>query len=339
NGKTTTTTLVGEICKNAGRLTWVAGNIGLPLTAVAGQTHPEDVVVVEVSSFQCESLDTFQPDVAAVLNITEDHLNRHGAMCAYIAMKRRIFEKQTDTQVAVLNWDDPVCRDMAAGLAARVMWFSRRQAVPEGAFLQNEEVMVAMDGAPPRALCRADEIKIPGAHNLENALAAAVMTAALGVPLPVIRHTLRTFLGVEHRIEFVRELDGVRYINDSKGTNVDATLKAVEAMRAPTVLLAGGSDKGVDFAPLAQGILAQPLIRHVVLIGATAQKIAAALDNAGYKSYEHAGSDMARAVDACRALAGPGWNVLLSPACASFDMFKDFEHRGEVFKQLVQGLR
>ncbi len=338
NGKTTTTTLVGAICKNAGRLTYVAGNIGYPLTAVAGHSHPEDVVVVEVSSFQCESIDTFRPDVAAVLNITEDHLNRHGTMRAYIGTKRRIFERQTGEQVAVFNWDDPECREMAKGLSARVMWFSRKEPVPEGAYVQDGEVIVAQRDMPPKALCPIDEIKIPGAHNLENALAATVMTVALGVPLPVIRHTLRTFEGVEHRIEFVREVDGVRYINDSKGTNVDATLKAVEAMRAPTVLLAGGSDKGIDFAPLAMAIKNRPMIGQVVLIGETAPKIASALEAVGYKSYVHAGSDMREAVNKCRESAQPGWNVLLSPACASFDMFKDYEHRGEVFKQLVQGL-
>lgn len=339
NGKTTTTSLVAEIFKNAGRLTWIAGNIGIPLTSLIGQTHPDDVVVTEVSSFQCESVDTFRPEVSAVLNISEDHLNRHGGMAEYIAMKRRIFERQTEDQVAVFNRDDPRCREMARGIRSRAAWFSRQGPVEYGVYLSAEgEIVVAMDEAP-RAICPAEEVRLPGSHNLENALAAAAMTAALGVPLPVIRHTLRTFSGVEHRIETVRELDGVHYINDSKGTNVDATQKAIDAMRAPTVLILGGSDKQVDFAPLAQSVREHPLIERVVLIGETANRIAQALDAVGYKSYVHEGTDMEAALRRCRALALPGWNVLLSPACASFDMFQDFEHRGRVFKQLVNDLR
>ncbi len=338
NGKTTTTSLVAEMFQNAGRLTWVGGNIGYPLTAFAGKSHPEDVVVVEVSSFQCESLDTFCPDVAAILNIAEDHLNRHGTMAEYIAMKRRIFERQTERQVAVFNWDDAECRRMAEGLSARIAWFSCKQPVPYGAYLENGEIVVAMNEAP-RALCPAAEVRLPGAHNLANALAASAMAAALEVPLGVIRHTLRSFAGMEHRTEAVREFEGVRYINDSKGTNVDATEKAIAAMSAPTVLILGGSDKQVEFTPLAQCVRDHPLIEHVVLIGETAQKIAQALDAVEYKSYVHEGSDIEAALRRCRELAQPGWNVLLSPACASFDMFQDFEHRGRVFKQLVNDLR
>ena len=337
NGKTTTTTLLGEMCKNAGRLTWIAGNIGYPLTALAGKTRAEDVVVVEVSSFQCESVTTLQPEVAAVLNISEDHLNRHGSMRAYIDMKRRVFARQSAQQVAVFNWDDPECRRMAEGLQARIAWFSRQQEVRYGAYVRDGEVVLAMD-EPPRALCRVEEIGIPGAHNLENALAATVMAVALGVAPPVIRHTLRTFAGVEHRIEFVRELDGVRYINDSKGTNVDSTCSAVEAMRAPTVLLLGGSDKGVVFDALAACIARQPLMERVLLIGETAPLIAGALDAAGYARYAHHGTDFAGAIAAAREAAHPGWNVLLSPACASFDMFKDYEHRGNEFKRIVCAL-
>ena len=339
NGKTTTASLMAEICKNAGMLTWLAGNIGYPLTALAGQTQPEDVVVVEVSSFQCESFDTFRPEVAAVLNITEDHMDRHGTMEEYAAMKRRVFGRQGEEQIAVLNWDDPRCRKMAEGLRPRVARFSRREPVAYGAYLSGQgEIVVAMNGTP-RAICPAAEVRLPGPHNLENALAAAAMSAALGVPLPVIRHTLRSFAGVEHRMEAVRFFEGVRYINDSKGTNVDATLRAIESMDAPTALILGGSDKQVDFAPLARSVAEHPLIERVVLIGETAPQIAGALDAVGYKGYVHEGSDMEAALRRCRELAGAGWNVLLSPACASFDMFEDFEHRGRVFKQSVNDLR
>jgi UDP-N-acetylmuramoylalanine--D-glutamate ligase len=330
---------MAEICKNAGMLTWLAGNIGYPLTALAGKTRPEDVVVAEVSSFQCESFDTFRPEVAAVLNITEDHMDRHGSMEEYAAMKRRVFERQSEEQTAVLNWDDPRCRAMAEGLRARVAWFSRREPVAYGAYLSGQgEIAVNMNGSS-RAICPAAEVQLPGLHNLENALAAAAMSAALGVPLPVIRHTLRSFAGVEHRLETVRGFEGVRYINDSKGTNVDATLRAIESMDAPTVLILGGSDKQVDFAPLARSVADHPMIERVVLIGETAPQITAALDAVEYKGYVHEGNDMEAALRRCRELAGPGWNVLLSPACASFDMFEDFEHRGRVFKQSVNDLR
>ncbi len=337
NGKTTTTTLVGEMCKNAGRLTYVAGNIGYPLTAVVGQSNPEDAVIVEVSSFQCESLETFCPQVAALLNITPDHLNRHGTMEVYMSCKRRIFERQLPDQTAVFNWDDPSCRKLAEGVPGRVAWFSRKEAVSYGAYVLQGELIVAME-EPARAICPIEEIKLPSAH-LENALAATVMAVVLGVPLPVIRHTLRSFAGLEHRVETVRELGGVCYINDSKGTNVDATEKAIDAMRVPTVLILGGSDKGVDFAHLADCVRSHPLIEHVVLIGETAEKIGRALDAAGYKSYVHEGMNMENALNRCRQLAQPGWNVLLSPACASFDMFKDYEHRGGVFKQLVNQMQ
>ena len=338
NGKTTTASLMAEICKNAGMLTWLAGNIGYPLTALAGQTRPEDVVVAEVSSFQCESFDAFRPEVAAVLNITEDHMDRHGTMEEYAAMKRRVFARQSEDQIAVLNWDDPRCRSMAANLRPRVAWFSRREPVAYGVYRSGQdEIVVAMDEAP-RAICPAAEVQLPGPHNLENALAAAAMSAALGVPLPVIRHTLRSFAGVEHRMEPVRAFQEVRYINDSKGTNVNATLRAIESMSAPTVLILGGSDKRVDFAPLARSVGEHPMIERVVLIGETAPQIARALDAVEYKGYVHEGSDMEAALRRCRELAGPGWNVLLSPACASFDMFDDFEHRGRVFKQLVNDL-
>jgi len=339
NGKTTTASLMAEICKNAGMLTWLAGNIGYPLTALAGKTRPEDVVVAEVSSFQCESFDTFHPQVAAVLNLTEDHIDRHGTMEAYAALKRRVFERQDAQNVAVLNWDDARCREMAQGILPRVAWFSRREPVAYGTYLSDQnEIVVAMNGVS-KAICSAAEVQLPGPHNLENALAAAAMSAALGVPLPVIRHTLRSFAGVEHRMETVRELGGVRYINDSKGTNVDATLRAIESMTAPTVLILGGSDKHVDFTPLAQSVCDHPMIRRVVLIGETAPKIALALDSVQYKGYVHEGSDMEAALRRCREQAEVGWNVLLSPACASFDMFQDFEHRGRVFKQLVSGLQ
>ena len=320
-----------------GKIAYVAGNIGYPLSAAAMLSKPENMLVAEVSSFQLETTDTFHPRVAAVLNITEDHLNRHYTMENYAAVKRRIFARQNETDTAVLNYDDPACRAMAEGLRARVAWFSRTQEVPQGAFVREDKITIRWDGAE-KAVCRTDEVYIPGPHNLENALAAAMMACASGVPTAVIRHALRTFKGVEHRIELVRELDGVKWYNDSKGTNVDSTIKAVQTMRAPTVLVLGGSDKHVSFDALAREIIASGQIKCVVLCGATAPQIESALLAAGYTAIEHA-EKYPEMVALCRRLAVPGGNVLLSPACASFDQFSDYEQRGRIFKQLVNELQ
>ena len=337
NGKTTTTTLVGEIFKASGRRTHVVGNIGYPITATAGISTDADVTVAEVSSYQCEGISTFHPRVGAVLNITEDHIVRHGSMEVYIAMKRRIFANQTDRDVAVFNYDDATCREMAKGLRGRVAWFSRTQKVDCGAYVEDGRIVLDFDGVR-KTVCRADEVFIPGPHNLENALAAVVITGAMGVPTDVMAGVLRTFRGVEHRIETVRELGGVTWINDSKGTNVDSTQKAIATMTRPTVLILGGSDKKVSFDPLAETIIAAPQIEHCVLIGDTAEQIRAALDRVGYRAYTMTGYDFDACLAACRSLARPGGCVLLSPACASFDMFKDYEDRGRIFKEKVMAL-
>ncbi|MBP3428961.1 MAG: UDP-N-acetylmuramoyl-L-alanine--D-glutamate ligase [Clostridia bacterium] len=337
NGKTTTTTLVGEIFRAAGRTTHVVGNIGYPITASAGVSTPQDMTVAEVSSYQCESISRFHPCVGAVLNITEDHLARHGTMQVYIDMKRRIFANQTAEDAAVFNWDDPTCREMAKGLAARVLWFSRKEMVEQGACVRDGVIVLRMDGEE-REVCRTDEVRIPGPHNLENALAAVAITGAAGAAPAVMREVLRTFGGVEHRIETVRVLDGVTYINDSKGTNVDSTLKAIDTMTRPTVLILGGSDKKTSFAPLAERIAKAPMIRHCVLIGDTAEQIRAALEAAGYTDYTMTGYDFDLCLAACRERAEAGGCVLLSPACASFDMFVDYEHRGRVFKEKVMAM-
>lgn len=337
NGKTTTTTLVGELLRATGRTTHIVGNIGYPITATAGISKDDDVTVAEVSSYQCEGISTFHPKVGAVLNITEDHIVRHGNMETYIAMKRRIFANQTAQDVAVFNWDDMTCREMAKGLKSHIAWFSRKEKVPYGAYAQDGYIILKMGGIE-QAVCRCDEVYIPGPHNLENALAAVAITGALGVPCETMREVLRTFKGVEHRIETVRTLDGVTWINDSKGTNVDSTQKAIATMTKPTVLILGGSDKKVSFDPLADTIKDAPLIEHCVLIGDTAQQIRAALDRVGYTSYSMTGYDFDACIAECRKLAKEGGNVLLSPACASFDMFTDYENRGKVFKDKVNAL-
>ena len=336
NGKTTTTTLVGEIFKNAGRTTHVVGNIGTPYSGAVPQMKPEDVTVCEISSFMMETSRDFHPAICAVLNISEDHLNRHGTMAVYIGLKERIFENSGPDDTVVLNWDDPVTRDMAHRAKCRVSWFSSRGVPPFGAYVADGAIVY---GAPEDhvKICGASEVYIPGEHNLQNALAAAAMAMAAGIDPAVIAHTLRTFQGVEHRIEFVRELDGVRFINDSKGTNVDSTLQAVRAMDRPTVLILGGSPKKTNYVPLAEELLKTPIV-HVVLIGETANEIQKALDVAGYRDYIHAGYDFKRAVDLARKICPAGGNVLLSPACASFDMFDDYEARGRIFKGIVNAM-
>lgn len=336
NGKTTTVTLLGKMFENAGRITHVAGNIGYPLSAVALTSKKSDAVVVEVSSFQLESVKTFHPCVAALLNITEDHLNRHGTMEQYIRLKQRIFENQTAEDVAVLNMDDPILMKMADKMKARVAFFSRTQSVQNGACVEDGKIVWRWDGII-KPICDADQILIPGPHNLENALAATAMAASRGVPAAVIRHTLQSFTGVEHRIEKVRVFEGVTYINDSKGTNVDSTIKAVLSMKAPTVIILGGYDKHTDFTPLSREIQQSDFISHAVVIGETARQITQSLEDVGYHSITQAYS-MEDAIAKARALAVSGGNVLLSPACASFDMFRDYEQRGEIFKEIVMRL-
>ena len=337
NGKTTTVSLLGEIFRNAGRVAHVVGNIGYPYSQAAIDARDEDVFVCEVSSFQMETADTFHPKVAALLNITEDHLNRHGTMEVYTAMKMRMFRNQTAEDVAVFNADDPALEPLISHVNSQVMLFSRKREVESGAFVRDGQVMLRWKGQE-KPVCGVEEIRIPGPHNLENALAAACVAFAMDVPAPVIRHSLRTFKGVEHRIEFVRELEGVRYINDSKGTNVDSTIKAVQTMQQPTAIILGGYDKHCDFTPLAREMLASPMIREAVLIGATADQIESTLRREGFAAI-HRADTLKDAIDRCRALAADGWNVLLSPACASFDMFSDYEARGRIFKELVNELK
>lgn len=336
NGKTTTVALLGEIFKNAGRRTFVVGNIGTPYSGAVPGMKPGDVTVCEISSFMMETSKEFHPAISAVLNISEDHLNRHGTMKKYIALKERIFENSNENDYVVLNYDDPITKDMANRARCKVLWFSSRNPVPCGAFVMDGMIVYGTPSAN-KMICATNEISIPGEHNLKNALAATAMAMAAGIPAPVIRHALRNFKGVEHRIEFVRELDGVRFINDSKGTNVDSTIQAVRAMDRPTVLIIGGYDKQSDFTPLCEAIMECP-ISHIVLIGATAKQFEETLEKVGYHHWEHAGYEFEKAVRRAFELADAGGNVLLSPSCASFDMFSDYEVRGRVFKDIANAL-
>lgn len=337
NGKTTTVTLLGEMFTNAGKVTYVCGNVGYPFSLTALQAKPDHMVVAEVSSFQLETIQDFHPRAAALLNITEDHLDRHGTMAEYTRLKMRIFENMKPKDYAVLNADDPGMAGLSDHARGSLLLFSRAHPVNRGAWIQDNEVYFRLDG-DSKLVCRLSDILIPGPHNQENALAAICMAGAMGVPIPVIRHTLRTFQGVEHRIEFVRELHGVRYINDSKGTNVNSTIMAIRSMDRPTVILLGGSDKHADFRELAMEIIHTPAIRAVVLMGETADKIEAALRSVGYQTITRA-EEMGHALRTMQEIAREGWNALLSPACASFDMFSDYEDRGQKFKSIVMQLK
>ncbi len=333
NGKTTCTALTGEIFKTAGRNTFVLGNIGTPITQRALETREGDVIVAETAALQLEGNLFFHAKAAAVCNITEDHLDRFLTMENYIAAKCKIFDNQTSDDFAILNYDDPVVLDMAAKTPARKLYFSRREEVEEGVYLAGQEVRYRFSGEEG-VLCLQSEIRIPGAHNLENAMLCACIALSRGVVPAVIRETLMTFPGVEHRIEFVSERRGVRYINDSKGTNPDSTIKAVAAMDRPTVLLLGGYDKHSSFDELF-AVMVKSRVKAAVALGKTAEKILDAARRTGFTNIVHCTGGFEEAVNMARELASPGDTVLLSPACASWDMFDNFEQRGRVFKDIV----
>lgn len=333
NGKTTTVTLLGEMLRQAGLVSHVTGNVGYPLTAAVVQAGPDDPLVTEVSSFQLESMQLFHPNIAAVLNVTPDHLNRHGTMANYANLKRHIADNQTVHDFLVLNLDDKTVHDMGSGAVSKVYWFSRTQAVSFGTCIE-EGQLVFCDAGGKKTICRLEDVSIPGAHNLENALAASCMAMLANVPPAVIRHTLRSFSGVEHRLEFVLEASGVRYINDSKGTNPDATMWAIRAMSAPFVLLAGGFDKQVSFDDLARCAAEHSFTRAIVLYGQTAGSLASAFLHAGLENV-HQVDSLSNALALAIRIAEPGFAVLLSPACSSFDQFSSYEERGRIFKQLV----
>lgn len=335
NGKTTTTALTGEMYRATGRQTFVAGNIGLPLSAVIPQVQAEDVVVAELSSFQLEGTSHFRPHLAAILNITPDHLDHHGSWEAYREAKAMIFANQSAADAVVLNADDPEALALRQRPHCQVYLFSRLREVERGAFVR-DGLITLRDGQEEVTVCPQEDLAIPGSHNLENALAATLLAWLGGVPAAIIAQVLTTFPGVEHRLEYVRTLAGVDYINDSKGTNVDATLKALSAFPQRKVLIAGGYEKGADFAPFAQALAGE--VSHVILLGQVAERLAAAFREAGYFNFTFAAS-LAEAVQMAQAKAQRGEVVLLSPACASWGMFRDYEERGKLFKQAVWQLR
>ncbi len=337
NGKTTTTTLVGEIMKNYAKNVQVVGNIGIPYTSVARETRGETVTVAEISSFQLETVEHFAPKISAILNITPDHLNRHHTMENYIAAKERITQGQKEGQVCVLNYEDDVLRAFGETVKERlrVVWFSSARALSGGLYLQDQTIYDAT-GDEPRPVCTVDELNLPGTHNYENVMAATAIALAYGVPLARIREVLVQFTAVAHRIEYVAQIGGVKYYNDSKGTNPDAAIRGIRAMDRPTLLIGGGYDKQSSYEEWIRSF--EGRVKALVLIGETAEKIAQTCARMGFTDYEFAGS-LEEAVDICRRKAVSGDAVLLSPACASWDMFESYEQRGDLFKELVRNLK
>ncbi len=335
NGKTTTTALIGEMLKDAQLNVQVGGNIGKALISLAESSRDDGWSVVEVSSFQLETIVDFHPAVAAVLNVTPNHMDRYDSLTDYAAAKHRVFTNQTAGDVAILNADDQIVSSWAQGLRAHVVEFSTRRELAEGLFLRGRD-LVSRTRDGERVLVTRDEMQLRGTHNVENVLAATAAGLACGAAPESLRETVRRFQPVEHRLEEVAEIKGVRFFNDSKATSVDATMKALEAFageRGQVVLILGGRGKQAPYSPLAP--LVQQLVRKMILIGEDAPAIERELESA---PFEHA-TDMHDAVRRAFAAAQAGDVVLLAPACASFDMFESFEHRGRVFKDEVENLR
>lgn len=336
NGKTTTTALVGEIMKAHYESVFVVGNIGVPYTQMALETEDDSITVAEVSSFQLETIMDFRPDVSAILNITPDHLNRHHTMECYIEVKESIARNQTEADTCVLNYDDEALREFGESerLKAKPVFFSSRQKLEEGYYLDGDLIVYRHEG---KALPVIDvhELHLLGRHNFENVMAAVAISMAMGVPLEKIQGVLRTFTAVEHRIEFVLERAGVKYYNDSKGTNPDAAIQAINAMPGPILLIAGGYDKQSEYDEWVEAF--EGKVKYLVLIGQTRDKIAECAKAHGFTEIMYA-EDMPEAVHVCASYANMGDCVLLSPACASWGMFKNYEERGDVFKECVRNL-
>src|SRR5579859_1286033 len=331
NGKTTTTTLVHHILATGAMRAYLAGNVGKPLISEVEKMDAGSVAVAELSSFQLELIDKFRPNIGALLNLTPDHLDRHKTMDAYAAAKARIFENQTELDAAILNADDAASARYAPK-KPQVFWFSRKKTVAQGACLRGEDIVVVHHGKEDLVM-KAAEIPLAGAHNLENVLAAVIIARLAGVNSATIAKAVKSFAGVEHRLEFVTDIHGVRYYNDSKATNVDATLKALEAFSGRILVILGGKDKGSDYTVLQKPLREKTIL--ALLIGAAADKVEKQI--AGSVAIERAGT-LERAVEAAALAARSGDVVLLAPACASFDQFENYEQRGRVFKQLVRSL-
>lgn len=334
NGKTTTTALTGHILERAFGNTIIAGNIGIPYTELVRSTTASSYTVAEVSSFQLDTTDSFRPDVSMILNITPDHLDRHHTMENYIDAKFKVTKNQYAGDICILNREDPILVERAKNLMPRVVWFSSRRELEEGLFVKDGHIVRA-DKGTITPICEIDRLKIIGEHNWENAMAAIACALFFGVPLNVLREALYSFEPVEHRIEYVKTVNGVKYYNDSKGTNPDASIKAVNAMTTKTYLIGGGYDKNSEYDEWIESFNGK--IKCLLLMGQTREKIAACAEKHGFKDYRFVES-MEEAVRYCADNAVPGETVLLSPCCASWGMFKNYEERGRIFKDLVRAL-
>ena len=335
NGKTTTTSLVGEIFKKANIDTYIVGNIGNPVIDTVDTANENSVLVTELSSFQLESIDTFKPHVSAILNFTEDHLNRHHTMEAYMEAKARIFKNQDEKDFCILNYDDKDVKSLSDNVKAKKIFFSRKKSLDCGIYLdEDNNIIINID--KKIKLLNKDELSLPGNHNLENCMAAAAIAYVSNIDIDVIREVLKTFAGVEHRQEFVRNLNGIMFVNDSKATNPDSSIKAIESYNRPIILIAGGMDKQSSFDEFLD--VAKENVYALVLLGETAQKIKECAQNKGFDNITVV-KDMKEAVNASYQIAKGGDVVLLSPACASWDMYKSFEVRGIDFKDNVHNLK
>ena len=335
NGKTTTTALVGEIMSNYYEDVKVVGNIGIPYTSVARETTDDTVVVAEISSFQLETTQEFMPEVSAILNITPDHLNRHHTMECYIEVKESITKNQTKDQTCVLNYEDEVLREFGQKVHTKVVFFSSKQKLENGFYLDGEDICYAIDGKV-ETVVNINDLNLLGKHNYENVMAATAMAVSFGVPMEKIKEVLVRFQSVEHRIEYVTEKRGIRFYNDSKGTNTDAAIQGIRAMNRKTCLIGGGYDKQSEYDEWIEAFDGK--VKKLVLIGATKEKIADCAKKHGFTDYVFADS-LKEAIDICYETAVNGDAVLLSPACASWDMFKSYEERGQIFKDLVRELK
>lgn len=336
NGKTTTTSLVGEIFEKSGETTYVVGNIGVAVISKALTAEPDSWMITETSSFQLETVSEFKPVVSAILNLTPDHLDRHKTMENYGLTKAKIFENQDESQYLVINYDDKLCYDLAKDCKATVVPFSRMEQLDFGAYVKDDYIVIKDQSGRMVRFCRVDELSIPGTHNLENALAATAISYFAGIDPESITTALVEFKGVEHRNEFCGEIDGVRFVNDSKGTNPDASIKAVQAVKGGIVLIAGGYDKGSSFDELIEAFDGK--VKHMVLLGKTASAIKDTAEKHGFTNCVMV-NNMEECVSEGFRLAEPGDTVLLSPACASWDMYTSFEKRGEHFKECVRNLK
>lgn len=334
NGKTTTTALTAEILKSYYKDVRMVGNIGIPYTSEAASMTDETVTVAEISSFQLETIHAFKPDVSAILNITPDHLNRHHTMECYIKTKEDITKNQTKEQVCVLNYEDEVLRAFGERAPARVVYFSSRRKLKDGFYLDGEDIYMAVQGENTHVI-NVNDLNLLGRHNFENVMAACAMCVSVGVPVDKMKEVLKTFQAVEHRIEYVTEKRGIRFYNDSKGTNPDAAIQGIRAMNRPTFLIGGGYDKQSEYDEWIEAFDGR--VKTLVLIGQTAEKIESCARRHGFRNTVRCNT-LEEAVHFCYDHAVSGDAVLLSPACASWGMFPNYEERGRIFKEIVHGL-